>query len=134
MSQKVRIFIFLLAIIKGSLQKNKTEIYWSFTNTGGGQGFTNIFPFFSCDKTFIAYKWAICLETCKRWIKKSKLKEIIQYVVPASRTSKTGKTFDLKLSFQFPPKDIGLSVVDWGWEWDMLFWVRETIIKILGEA
>ena len=33
---------------KGSLQKKNPEIYWSFTNTGGGEyPPTNIFPFFS---------------------------------------------------------------------------------------
>ena len=35
-------------LAKGSLQKKKPEIYWSFTNTGGGEyPPTNIFPVFS---------------------------------------------------------------------------------------
>ena len=48
---------------KGSLQKKKPEIYWSFTNTGGGEyPPTNIFPVFSWRKNIYSLKMIYMLQ------------------------------------------------------------------------
>ena len=54
---------------KGSLQKKKNgNILVFYQYWGGEYPPTNIFPFFSWRKTFIALKWSTCSKTCKKWI------------------------------------------------------------------